>query len=213
MTLTPVCLSALATTLHTRKQVQEIVSSCIGTKFSSRWGPHMVDLAVDSVVKVVRDVNGYKECDTKRYVRIEKVRQQISFSCGRPDGSSPWSHLHLHLHPESLDGPNTAPLSLTKSQVALSHVSFPSAVSPPVSSSTLDGPMKPGACPFLVPRKLSVKSVWVPGDHPVNMVVGSHRGLAWHGMADPWWRAVGLPGGGWGHVQQGCDPFEDEEED
>lgn len=28
------------------------MSACIGTKFSSRWGPHMVDLAVDSVTKV-----------------------------------------------------------------------------------------------------------------------------------------------------------------
>lgn len=24
--------------------------------------------------QVVRDVNGYKECDVKRYVRVEKVR-------------------------------------------------------------------------------------------------------------------------------------------
>jgi len=58
-----------------RTQIREIVSSCIGTKFSSRWGPQMVDLAVDSVLKVVREVNGYKECDTKRYVRIEKVSE------------------------------------------------------------------------------------------------------------------------------------------
>lgn len=34
-----------------RAALSKIVHSCIGTKFSSRWGPFMVDLAVESVTK------------------------------------------------------------------------------------------------------------------------------------------------------------------
>jgi len=66
-----------------KKALSQIVSACVGTKFSSRWGPFMVDLAVESVLKVVREVGpegggeggvgSYKECDVKRYVRVEKI--------------------------------------------------------------------------------------------------------------------------------------------
>lgn len=66
--------------VNDKQALSQIVSACVGTKFSSRWGPFMVDLAVDSVLKVVRQVGGeggaeggYKECDVKRYVRVEKI--------------------------------------------------------------------------------------------------------------------------------------------
>jgi len=54
-------------------QLQEIVLAAVGTKFSSRWGLKMVDIAINAVRKVVVQRGEYKEVDIKRYVRIEKI--------------------------------------------------------------------------------------------------------------------------------------------
>lgn len=46
----------------------------IGTKFSSRWGAQLVDMALTAVLKVVKDEgDGRKEVDIKRYVKVEKI--------------------------------------------------------------------------------------------------------------------------------------------
>ena len=56
-------------------ELREIVLAAIGTKFSSRWGAQMVDLAINAVKKIVvkRDDGQQSEVDIKRYVRIEKI--------------------------------------------------------------------------------------------------------------------------------------------
>eukprot|EP01038_Epipyxis_sp_PR26KG_P006151 gene6151-8479_t len=54
-------------------ELREIVTSAIGTKFSSRWGPQMVEMAITAVKKVVVKRGDYTEVDIKRYVRIEKI--------------------------------------------------------------------------------------------------------------------------------------------
>lgn len=64
---------AVPVDLNDRNQMKEIVTATIGTKFSGRWGDLLVDLALDGVLKVVQDVGGRKECDIKRFVRIEKI--------------------------------------------------------------------------------------------------------------------------------------------
>lgn len=56
-----------------RAQMLKIVRSCLGTKFASRWGDLMCNLALDAVQCVAMEVDGKKEVDTKRYARIEKV--------------------------------------------------------------------------------------------------------------------------------------------
>mmetsp|Transcript_32792 Transcript_32792/g.72211 ORF Transcript_32792/g.72211 Transcript_32792/m.72211 type:complete len:529 (+) Transcript_32792:167-1753(+) len=55
------------------KEMREIVSTAIGTKFSARWGDLMVDMAIKAVKKVVTRRGDYTEVDVKRYVRIEKI--------------------------------------------------------------------------------------------------------------------------------------------
>ena len=55
------------------EELRHIVLSTIGTKFSSRWGPQMVEMAIEAVRKVVVTRGDYKEIDVKRYVRIEKI--------------------------------------------------------------------------------------------------------------------------------------------
>jgi T-complex protein 1 subunit gamma len=64
---------ALVVNMDDREQLRELVSTCIGTKFSSRWGKLLVDLAIDSVTKIVTEKEGRKEVDIKRYVRVEKI--------------------------------------------------------------------------------------------------------------------------------------------
>lgn len=52
-------------------QLLEIVKSSVGTKFISRYGDHLCQLAIDAVRIVTH--SDRKEIDIKRYVRIEKV--------------------------------------------------------------------------------------------------------------------------------------------
>lgn len=60
--------------VNNREEMRRLIGSCIGTKFSSRYGMLMVDLAIDSVMKVVMEEGGRKEVDIKRFAKVEKVR-------------------------------------------------------------------------------------------------------------------------------------------
>ena len=62
-------LLILAVDINNREELTQLVMSAIGTKFSSRWGSQMVDLAITAVLKVVQTRGEYKEVDVKRYVR------------------------------------------------------------------------------------------------------------------------------------------------
>lgn len=54
--------------------LRKIVKSCVDTKFASRFGDSISDLALDAVMKVtITDPSGAKEIDIKRYARIEKI--------------------------------------------------------------------------------------------------------------------------------------------
>lgn len=55
------------------EELREIVLAAIGTKFSSRWGLRMVDIAIDAVKKIIMKKGDHTEVDIKRYVRIEKI--------------------------------------------------------------------------------------------------------------------------------------------
>ena len=53
--------------------------SCIGTKFSSRWGDRVIEMAVQATLRVVQERGSstgegtVKEVDIKRYAKVEKV--------------------------------------------------------------------------------------------------------------------------------------------
>jgi T-complex protein 1 subunit gamma len=58
------------------QQFRRVIRSCVGTKFTGRWGDIIVNMALDAVRKVVTVADpktGKKEIDTKRYVRVEKI--------------------------------------------------------------------------------------------------------------------------------------------
>ena len=57
-----------------RQQLMNIVSSCIGTKYTSRFGPLMAELALEAVLCVAVDNgDGTKEVDIKKYAKVEKI--------------------------------------------------------------------------------------------------------------------------------------------
>ena len=55
------------------KDLTNIVNSSIGTKFASRWGQLIVDLAVKAVRTVYRKDGDSIEIDVKRYAKVEKI--------------------------------------------------------------------------------------------------------------------------------------------
>lgn len=67
--------------------MQKIITSTIGTKFSSKWGSLIVDLAVKAVRTVYRkDTQGNVEIDIKRYAKIEKIPGGVLEDCTVLDG-------------------------------------------------------------------------------------------------------------------------------
>jgi len=64
----------------------KIVDSCIGTKFASKWGRLIVNLAVKAVRTVYRKEGVSIEIDTKRYAKIEKIPGGMVEDCCVLDG-------------------------------------------------------------------------------------------------------------------------------
>ena len=68
--------------LESNEDITKIVKSTIGTKFSSKWGSLIVDLAVKAVRTVYRkDDSGNVEIDIKRYAKIEKIPGGVLEDC------------------------------------------------------------------------------------------------------------------------------------
>jgi len=56
-----------------QEEMKRLVLSCIGTKFTSRYGDLMANLALQAVSRVSVDEGGRKVIDTKRYAKVEKI--------------------------------------------------------------------------------------------------------------------------------------------
>jgi len=66
--------------------MRKIVQSSIGTKFASKWGDLIVDLAVKAVRTVYRKEGSQVEIDTKRYAKVEKIPGGMLEDCKVLDG-------------------------------------------------------------------------------------------------------------------------------
>ncbi|RKO96125.1 T-complex protein 1, partial [Caulochytrium protostelioides] len=65
-----------------RAQMLALIKSTIGTKMTKTWSDLMCGLAYDAVKTVATEVNGRREVDIKRYVRVEKIPGgEIEESC------------------------------------------------------------------------------------------------------------------------------------
>ena len=59
--------------VNDRNQMLNIVNSCIGTKFTQRFGNLIAELAIEAVSTVAIDSPHGKEIDIKKYAKIEKI--------------------------------------------------------------------------------------------------------------------------------------------
>jgi T-complex protein 1 subunit gamma len=68
-------------------QMRTLIKSCIGTKFSARYGDLISDIALEAVTRVtIEHPGGRKEIDTKRYARVEKLPGGELSDCRVLDG-------------------------------------------------------------------------------------------------------------------------------
>ncbi|CAM9103170.1 unnamed protein product [Heterosigma akashiwo] len=77
---------AMDVDVNDRAQMTQLVEATLGTKFSSRWSSKLVGMAIDAVLKVVKDDDGRKEVDIKRYCRVEKIPGGEMGDCRVLDG-------------------------------------------------------------------------------------------------------------------------------
>jgi T-complex protein 1 subunit gamma len=68
------------------EDITKIVKSCIGTKFSHKWGSLIVDLAIKATKTVVRQSGNQLEIDLKRYAKVEKIPGGTIEECVVLDG-------------------------------------------------------------------------------------------------------------------------------
>jgi T-complex protein 1 subunit gamma len=68
------------------EDLSKIIRSCIGTKFSSKWGDLIVDLAIKAVKAVYKKDGNFVEIDTKRYAKVEKIPGGLLEDCCVLDG-------------------------------------------------------------------------------------------------------------------------------
>ena len=68
---------AVSVDISDPERMRTLIRSCIGTKFVSRYGDLICDMALDAVVKVTVETGGIKEIDIKRYAKVEKVRTEL----------------------------------------------------------------------------------------------------------------------------------------
>jgi len=72
--------------LESNEDLTKIVQSSIGTKFASKWGDLIVNLAVKAVRTVYRKDGDSVEIDVKRYAKIEKIPGGLLEDCEVLDG-------------------------------------------------------------------------------------------------------------------------------
>ena len=68
------------------EDLSKIVKSCIGTKFASKWGDLICNLAIKAVKTVYKKEGNLVEIDTKRYAKVEKIPGGLLEECEVLDG-------------------------------------------------------------------------------------------------------------------------------
>jgi T-complex protein 1 subunit gamma len=59
--------------LNKKEDILKIIDSCLGTKFSTRWGSLISSLALDATLTSMVEKDGKKDIDIKRFVKVEKI--------------------------------------------------------------------------------------------------------------------------------------------
>jgi T-complex protein 1 subunit gamma len=64
---------AIQINVNDRAELRRLVRSSLATKFTSRYGDMIADLALDAVMRVTVTDGDRKEIDIKRYAKVEKL--------------------------------------------------------------------------------------------------------------------------------------------
>ncbi|CAH8537668.1 unnamed protein product [Dicrocoelium dendriticum] len=59
--------------INNKDEMNNLIKSCIGTKFVNQWSDLACQIALDAVRTVTVDSDGRKEIDIKRYAKVEKI--------------------------------------------------------------------------------------------------------------------------------------------
>ena len=77
---------AMPVDINNQAEVQDIVKSCLGTKFASKWGNLISDLALKAVSIVHNKESHVFDCDIKKFARVEKIPGGLLEDCQVLDG-------------------------------------------------------------------------------------------------------------------------------
>ncbi|MCQ2819199.1 MAG: T-complex protein 1 subunit gamma [archaeon] len=77
---------AIPVDINNQEAVMDIVQSCLGTKFASKWGNLISDLALKAVNIVHNKESHVFDCDIKKYARVEKIPGGLLEECEVLDG-------------------------------------------------------------------------------------------------------------------------------
>lgn len=77
---------AIPVDINNKEEVQDIVKSCLGTKFASKWGNLISDLALKAVNTVYNKDSHVFDCDIKKFARVEKIPGGLLEDCEVLDG-------------------------------------------------------------------------------------------------------------------------------
>jgi T-complex protein 1 subunit gamma len=65
---------AMSVDTNDKAKMRDIIRACIGTKFASRYGDLICDLALEAVTRVtLDDASGRRDINTKLYAKVEKI--------------------------------------------------------------------------------------------------------------------------------------------
>ena len=72
--------------LENEEEINEVVKSCLATKFSSKWDNLISDLALKAVQTVHNKESKVFDCDIKKYAKVEKIPGGELSQCEVLDG-------------------------------------------------------------------------------------------------------------------------------
>ena len=72
--------------LNKPNEVNEVVRSCLATKFSSKWDNLISDLALKAVKTIYNKDSKVFDCDIKKYAKVEKIPGGLLSECEVLDG-------------------------------------------------------------------------------------------------------------------------------
>jgi len=72
--------------INNSSEISNIIKSCLGTKFASKWDNLISDLALNAILTVHNKESTVFDCDIKKYAKVEKIPGGALSDCRVLDG-------------------------------------------------------------------------------------------------------------------------------